>query len=208
MPRKELTLVEKIWTVLYKKPEDVDIQFTPQELTIKAMYESVFAKWLEDPSLQDKEIVQYIENEFSRSQTQAYRDIAIIKQVLGNIKNASKEWHRYMVIETLKEALAMAKRKNNYIGMIIAADKLGKYTKLDKEEAEEIPWADIVPPTFEPTDDITVLGLDKIPNLTERRKQLEKRYLTKKINIPEAEVINEFDYMTEKWENEHSRTGD
>ena len=191
MPKKDITLVEKIWASLYKKPDEACVQFTDGELEVKRMYEDVFAKWLDDPGMLDKDMVQHLENEYGRSKTQAYRDIASVKFALGNVKNATKEWSRFMVIETLKDALKQAKNKKDYYGMIMAADKLGKYTKLDKDEAEEIPWDQIVPPSFEPTDDITVLGLKKIPNLSERRKILEKKYLSRRVDISDAEIVDD-----------------
>jgi len=190
MPKKDITLADKIWITLYKKPDEVDITFTPGELEIKKMYEDVFAKWLDDPLIQDKDMLFYLENDHHRSRSQAYRDIVNIKSVLGNVKNATKEWHRFTVIETLKDAIKRAKAKKDYYGMIMAADKLGKYTKLDKEEAEEIPWHEIIPPEFEPTDDVTVLGLEKIPNLSERRKKLERKYLSH-VKITDAKIVDD-----------------
>lgn len=189
MPRKEL-LAEKIFNSLYRSKDDTPVQFTANELAVKSMYEDVFAKWMENPALQDSEIVIFLTNEYSRSQTQAYRDIAVIKSVLGDVRNAAKEWHRYTVIAMIKKAYNLAETKKDIKNMILAADKLGKYTKLDKDEAEEIDWDKMIPPSFEPTADVTTLGLSKIENLEERKEKLRKKYLSKPVDVEYEEVSN------------------
>ena len=91
----------------------------------------------------------------------AYQDIQILKILLGDIKNAGKEWHRHRVISMVMEAFEMAKLTQDPKAMIMAADKLGKYTRLDKEDAVTMPWDEIIPLPVEPTNDPT-LSLDAV----------------------------------------------
>lgn len=193
MPRKE-PLAHKIFQNLYRKPNEVPVKFTENELAVKNMYESAFAKWIADPALDDTSIVNLLVNEHNRSKTQAWRDVAIIKSVLGNIKNADKEWQRYTVISMLKEAYEKARSESKIKEMVMAADKLGKYTKLDKEELDQVPWDEIVPPSFEPSADPRLLGIPDGPQSLDEvialKKKLRDRYL-KDSKIKDAEIIED-----------------
>lgn len=184
-------LAEKIFKSLYKKPDEVKVSFTPGQLAIKTMYEDCFTKWLDNPELEDKEMHDFLVNEYERSHTQAYKDIHSIKEVLGNVRNAAKEWHRYTVIKMLKESYDFAKKNHRYKEMIMAADKLGKYTKLDKDDSEDIPWEDIVPPSWEPSADPVLLNIPDMPgNLPEIKRKLREKYLTKP-TVVDAEILDD-----------------
>jgi len=55
-------------------------------------------------------------------------------------------------------------------------DKIGKYTRADKED-DVFDWNEMIPPSFEPTDDITVLeGIREIPNLEEERRRFREKF--------------------------------
>jgi hypothetical protein len=190
MPRKE-PLAEKIFQNLYRDPDDKPVSFSSHELAVKKMYEDAFAKWLTDPDLDDKHIIALLQNEHGRSKTQAWRDVAIIKGVLGNIKNANKEWHRYTVIKMLKEAYEKAKSEGKLKEMVMAADKLGKYTKLDKDDLDEIPWDQIIPPSWEPSADPKLLGINEnYSDIEERKAALRKKYLPKS-DIDNANIVGD-----------------
>jgi len=193
MPRKE-PLANKIFKNLYRDPDDTPVRFSDNELGVKKMYEDAFAKWIGDPSLGDHHIINLLMNEHGRSKTQAWRDVAIIKNVLGDIKNANKEWQRYTVISMLKEAYELAKTKKDPKAMAIAADKLGKYTKLDKDDMDNIPWEEIIPPSFEPSADPKLLGIpdgnQTIEEIMELKRKLRAKYI-KKSAIVDAEIVND-----------------
>ncbi len=59
---------------------------------------------------------------------------------------------------------------------IKAAKALVDIHKLKMDEAEQIPWDDIIPHDWEATDDPTVIGLKPIPNIREKIKKLKKKY--------------------------------
>jgi len=72
--------------------------------------------------------------------------------------------------------------------MIYAADKLGKYSRLDQDEGEKIPWHEIQPQSFEPTGDVSVLGITPIDNLREKQLRLREKYMGR---IEEAKVVDD-----------------
>ena len=58
----------------------------------------------------------------------------------------------------------------------MAADKYAKYNQLDKEDALEYPWEDIIPQNYEPSSDPTLLGIKPIANIQEKIAALKKKY--------------------------------
>src|SRR5665647_853142 len=102
--------LDKFHDVLFK---DFDEQ---QHLTLVEReqlkrYRAAYAQSLENPSITDTKLRDYLMNEYGISQTQAYYDIANIRILLGNVRNAGKEWVRYLVNETLKEAIEACRTK-------------------------------------------------------------------------------------------------
>lgn len=149
----------------------------PVEIDQLKRYRAAFHLSLENPSMADISLRDFLVKEFAISQSQAYSDIANIRILLGNVRNAGKEWIRYLVNETLKEAIEKARDAGplSLKEMIAAADKLGKYNRLDKEDALEIPWNEILPQDIEPTSDPTVLS-GKVKPLLNKEEEIRKLY--------------------------------
>ena len=162
---KEFTTYDKIATVLFNR-----------ELAQKDRWMLCVSKLLEDPMTADKEIVSFLTggcggNCEPVSTATAYRDLASIRRLVGNVQLAGKNWYRYMVIEAAKEGISIAREAKDPKGIAANADKIGKYTRSDKED-DDIDRSAWEPPCFEPSDDVTLMGDDfkPIPNLEEERK--------------------------------------
>ncbi|WP_372772112.1 hypothetical protein [Mangrovibacterium sp.] len=171
--------LDKFRDVLFTDLRDEKMQdLTPVEQEQLKRYRFCFSYSLENPSIPDKVLRDYLMSEFQISESQAYRDIHNIRILLGNVRNAGKEWIRYLVNETLKEAIETAKSMGpkRLKELIMAADKLGKYNRLDKEDALEIPWDDILPIPIEPTNDPTILKIKPLENKEAEIERLYKKY--------------------------------
>lgn len=159
---------------------------TPVERLQLVRYRDCFTQSLERPTISDTELRDYLVNHYDISQSQAYRDIGHIRILLGNVKNMSREWARYIMNETLKKAIEQAKEEGNLTALILAVDKLAKYNNLDKEEIQEIPWDDIEIQQIEPTMDPSILGMPALENRDETIGRLLKKY-SKEIDIVEVD---------------------
>ena len=60
--------------------------------------------------------------------------------------------------------------------VILATNVLGKYNKLDKEDATEFPWEEILPIPIEPTNDVTVLKVKPLANKEEEIRKMYEKY--------------------------------
>lgn len=177
MPKKELTVIEKIEKNLFRPKDELPVPLTVDEQQILERYQKVYTLWHEKPDFRDRQIIDYMINDLGISQTQAYRDLTNIKYLLGNVAACSKEWMRYTVVQMCKEAYQKAKADNNFVAMVLAADKIGKYTKLDQNEEEGIDWSTLPDLDFEPTGDITFLDPNMLdPKIEEKRRALRQKY--------------------------------
>lgn len=136
-----------------------------------------FSHWYEFPTKTRAQVRDLIVNEFGVTGKTAYEDIQVIEILLGNIKNPEKAWIRYRVNTMLEEAFKVATDQKDPKAMAIAAKEMGKYNMLDKPDADPLPFDEIVPQRFEPTDDPTSLGLKKDPEIREKKKRMLEKYL-------------------------------
>lgn len=194
---KELPLPEKVYLHLFDD-EKVASQFlTENEMKIKKRWSAIYSYMLDNPYLSTSDIVTFIltggVGAFEPvSKSQAYRDIEVIQNYLGNIKNATKVWVRHIVYNACVETIQDAQKKKDFKAIVMAADKLGKYFKLDKEDVDPLDWEKIIPPSFEPTDDVTVLGIKKTENIEQRRRELRAKFKGSSENdILDAEVLDD-----------------
>jgi len=149
---------------------------TPVEVQQLRRYRFAFTMLLDNPSLPDNLLKDHLIAEYDISESQAYRDLSNMKVILPNIKNAGKEWIRYIVNEELKEAIGEAKASNKLKERILAVAALAKYNRLDQLDEEEMPWDEIIPVPIEPTNDPTVLGVKPLENRDEEVKRLIDKY--------------------------------
>lgn len=190
--QNKLSLFDRLQLHLFDDNDNIPehIRFSEKELEIKKRFVTVFTFWLEKPMLSDKKILQFMTTTLGMSKSQAYRDIDKIKILLGNVRNANKEWQRYKLIAMLDKAYELAEVTRNSMAMIKAAQVLGKYTQLDKEEAAAIPYDEIVPQSFEPTGDVSVLGIQPIKDLKDRQKKLREKYGSTLIEEASYEMLD------------------
>lgn len=152
----------------------------PSQLEQKRRYEVAAAYLLDHPSHLDHDVRDHLMSIFHISRAQAYRDIAEIKKVLGNIKNAGKEWHRHVAITMALETYERAKAEGDLKAMNAAVHNYIKINKLSLHDTEALPWEKVIPPAFEPSPDISVLNLPEKDqkDVDIRRAALRKKFMT------------------------------
>lgn len=170
------------------KAEGVPTVIQERLIRLRDMYNY----WLQFPRKKDMEIVDELGRRYEISKSTCYEDVRIIKQLLGDLNQSTKEYHRLKFLQMIEETFDVARRVKDARAMAAAANYYGKYNKLDKEEAEDKGYDKIVVQPFEPTDDPTVIGIKPIPNLRDKIKSKIEQYWNDDIEDVEFEEI-EFD---------------
>lgn len=190
--------LDKVVKHLYDDVSTLEGVLTPSELRMKTRFMLCVTRKLDSPLTTDKDMVVYLMSGCGGladpvSQAQAYRDIAAINAITGNIQLASKNWMRHMVIEGAKEIYQKALNRCDFKGAAAALDKLGKYTRCDKED-DTFDWSEMLPPVFEPSDDITLIdGLDVMEgkDIEAERKRLRSLFGRLSSDAQDAEIITD-----------------
>lgn len=195
--KTEDTLFEKLSVALFKDATEAEHYLSVKEMEVRKRWMAAFSKWYDAPHTSTKDIVTFLSNGCGGitepvSYQQAYKDIVYVQRLLGNIQQASKAWSRYMVIEMARQAYIKAEAKGDAKSMALAANTIGKYTRLDKEEKEPMDWERMIPPSFEPSDDVTLVeGVKPVENIEAYRKKMRSLFKGKNTMVEDVIPIEE-----------------
>ena len=156
-------------------------------LRIRGMY----AYWLQFPSKVDNDLVQYDMAMFKESRSLAYEDLHLVKVLLGNLQQTTKEFMRWKINKSLEQDIAAARRAGDFRSVAALSKVLVANNRTDKDDEPDLEFDKIVPQNFEPTDDPTVLGIERIPDLRGKIRALYKRYSNTMIQDADFEEIKE-----------------
>lgn len=214
MAKTQLSVYEKIELSLFKSVDESKIELTNKDMEVKKRILICVSKKMDNPLMQNSELVRFlmdggsitqvekdeegVESETVTpmlfnpvSQAQAYNDIAGITKIVGNISLSAKSWYRYMIVEGCKKGYEIAVADRDPSGIAANMDKIGKYTRADKED-DAFDYSQMLPPSFEPTDDVTVLeGMEEIADLETERSNFRARFKGNMYKGAEEAVIGE-----------------
>ena len=168
---------KKIESALYLKDSEAAEKLTPYENERRKRWVFCLSQKMDDPLISDKTLVEELEAGYAGlfspvAKSTAYRDIAAVHKIIGNIRLASKNWYRYMIIEGAKKAYQIAEIKKDGKAMAAALDKIGKYTMADKPD-NDFDWSQMIPLDIEPAADPDLLeDVEPIENIEQRRREL------------------------------------
>ena len=158
--------------------DQIDIDHLAHEQQSRLLrIRSGYTLWNSNPNKRPKEIYDHIRAFSNVGKDQAYDDVRIIEQLLGEINKQTKDWHRYKFNYMVLEAFEIAKLKQDPDAMQKASNTYAKYNQLDKEDPLKVPWDKIIPQLFEPTEDPSVLGIKPIENIKEKIAAMKKKYM-------------------------------
>lgn len=188
---------DKIKKYLFCDKEECKGVLTSHEMEMKQRTMLCVTKLMDKPTTLDSEIVEFLMCGCDGTcacvgRSQAYRDIAFVRSIIGNVQLASKAWLRYTIQQGALDTYKKAMEHDDYRSAAASLNVLGKYTRCDKED-DAMDWSEMLPPSFEPSDDITLVeGLEPIPTqeLEAHRKKLRSLFKDrlKKDSEPAEEV--------------------
>lgn len=151
----------------------------------------LYAYWLQFPQKFDQDIVQYDMAMFKVGKSQAYDDLHIVRLILGNLQQASKDFMRWKINQDLEQDLKAARRAGDHRSVAAIEKNRILNNRTDKEDELELEFDKIIPQQFVPVDDPTVLGIKKLPDLRNRIRMLVKKYSDNSVQFAEYEELKE-----------------
>lgn len=180
--------VQDIVTTDFFTPEE-DLKGKLPQVAIERLLRlrQMYNWFISNPECKDKEFVDEAICRFSISKTLAYDDLKIIKSVLPNITEASRDYHRWKYNEMILETYQMAKKRKDTKTMERAATSYAKFNNVNVEDELSVPYDMIVVQPFTATDDPSVLGIKPIPNIDKKISDLIEKYRAESIDIDDIE---------------------
>ncbi|WP_337806657.1 hypothetical protein [Prevotella pectinovora] len=151
----------------------------------------LYAYWLQFPQKFDQDIVQYDMAMFKVGKSQAYDDLHLVRLILGNLQQASKDFMRWKINQDLEQDLKAARRAGDHRSVAAIEKNRIINNRTDKEDELELEFDKIIPQQFVPVDDPTVLGIKKLPDLRNRIRMLVKKYSDNSVQFAEYEELKE-----------------
>lgn len=151
----------------------------------------LYAYWLQFPSKLDNDLVQYDMALFKVSRSLAYEDIHLVKVLLGNLQQTTKEFMRWKINKSIEQDITAARRAGDLRSVASLTKVWVLNNRTDKDDEPDLEFDKIVPQNFEPTDDPTVLGIERIPDLRGKIRALYKKYSNTTIQEADFEEVHE-----------------
>lgn len=174
MPNYNADILDKLENNLFSEHE---IPLTDNEKELKLIIERVFTKWLNDPFKTDVDMRAFLKREYDFDNQKCYRIMWMVKSLLGNVKNAAKEWQKYKILKALEDVYMRAKNQGNLIAEIAALEKMGKFCKLDKDDDEQMGFDKVFVQNWRFVTNIQVIGLPPIKDLDQLKQKMREKYL-------------------------------
>lgn len=182
------SVIEVAHTDLFTPVDELQQRF-PEVLVERLLRVRDLYNWLiSNPEASDRAFVQTeLERYPQLSKVTAYADLKVVKALLPNLAQASRDFHRWRFNEMILETYRMAKARKDTKTMEKAAASYAKYNRVDLEDEQNIPYELIVVQPFTATDDPTVLGIKPIPNIQDKIKSMIAKYRAETIDIEDVE---------------------
>ena len=94
-------------------------------------------------------------------------------------------------VSRIEQDIAAARRAGDFRSVASLSKVLVQNNRTDKDDEPELEFDKIIPQNFEPTDDPSVLGIERIPDLRGRIRALYKKYSNTIIQDAEYEEVRE-----------------
>ena len=172
---------------MFTPREDLEKRLAPERVEHLIRLRDMYNWYLSNPSGQDRKFVDYFIGKYHISQSLAYADLSLVKQLLPALAPASRDFHRMRVSEMLLETYNMAKARKDVKAMAIAAKELGKVNRVDLDDEKDMPYELIVIQPFTPSSDPTLIGLKPIKDLDKVRARLLKQVAIDNPDIEDVE---------------------
>ena len=137
---------------------------------------ALYTYWCRFSSKGVRDIVEFDMLQMKVGESQAYDDVTILKNIMGNLQESSEKFWRWRINQMLEEDRLAAKRAGDHRAVASIEKNFIKNNMTDKEDTPDMAYDKIVPVELVPTDDPTVIGIKKIPDLRGKIRKMLRKY--------------------------------
>ena len=185
-------LADRAQRYLMASAEEMQKAGLPQYMQARLLrLREMYAYWLQNPRMVDKDIVGVLRQKYGLGLSQAYEDVRCIKICLGNLGRITKDYDRWLFRERCEEGWQMAREANDAKAFAAVTATYLKGTQLDKEDSAAPDYSAITPQQFVISADPAVAGFKVVPGILEKAKKLEARYVQEFEEVSSAPTITD-----------------
>lgn len=151
---------------------------TPEQVKVVLRIRDAYTLLRDNPSKKDKEVISHLVSLHGIEKSQAYNDLKLVKILIGNFEQSSRDWHLWKFNHRNEQTRELARKWKNANAMSKCDHDYAKFNKLDQEEVKAIDWDSIRVQPFLPSSDPRSIGIQPRPNIMDEINKLEKEYAT------------------------------
>ena len=152
-------------------------QHVPQQAVERVVrFRSLYTYWCRFSSKSVRDIVEFDMAMHKVGESQAYDDVHCIQVIMGNLQESSKKFWRWRINQLIEEDRRAARRDGDHRAVASMQKNLIKNNLTDKEDTPDMAFDKIVPLTVVFTDDPSVIGMKKLPNLRGEIRKMIRKY--------------------------------
>ena len=135
------------------KEEKLPEAFIDRIMRLRGLY----TYWLQFPSKQTADLVDYDRKMWNVRKTQAYEDIQLVKALIGDLQQSNKDFWRWRINTMIMDDHKAARRAGEWRAVATMQKNLILNNKTDKDDPIDLQLDRIIPQTFEMTDNISIV---------------------------------------------------
>ena len=188
----QLSIIDIAKQDLYTSQSELEGKYPVPQIEHLLRLRDMVTWSIANPDMKDRQFVDELRSRYGLSQVTAYADLKIVKALLPNLSECTRDFHRWRTNEMLIATYKMAEKRKDSKTMERAATAYGKLNRVDLEDEQAIPLDQILVQPFMATDDPRVLGIEPIPNIAEKISSMIEKYRKETIDIEDVE-FEEYD---------------
>lgn len=158
-------IVEIAKADLYTNKEELAEKYAQSQVEHLLRLRDMVTWSIANPDAKDRQFVDEERTRYGLSLVTAYADLKIVKAILPNMGEASRDFHRWRYNEMILETYQIAKKRKDTKTMEKAATSYAKFNRIDIEDEQSVPYHMIVvQPSFPTTDFAKTSPRRRIPN--------------------------------------------
>lgn len=154
----------------------------------------LYTYWLQFPAKTTADLVQYDEQMFKTRKTQAYEDIQLVKALIGDLQQSTKEFWRWRINTMIIEDHKAARRAGEWRAAATMQKNLILNNKTDKDDPIDLQLEQIIPQNFEMSDNISIVIPDAKKTSRKKIEDMLRKYGRKEgmtIDNADFEVVGD-----------------
>ena len=179
-------IVEAAKADLYTAKEELLQKYAQSQVEHLLRLRDMVTWSIANPDAKDRQFVDEERTRYGLSLVTAYADLKIVKALLPNLSECTRDFHRWRYNEMIMETYQMAKKRKDTKTMEKAATSYAKFNRIDIVDEQSVPYHMIVVQPFFPTTDPRVVGITPVPNIDDRIRKLTQELTT---SHPDTENI-------------------